>query len=122
MAKADREAAARIGGMHYAIRQIKEKGMEEFEKEVAWRGSANFGLQLSSQEAMNTYKQVYIHVRMCAIITLYDEFDFTPEEIERFNNRYNDKILGLNESYVNWKDYEDILHNEIGVGRIDFEK
>lgn len=37
MAKVDREAIARLDGMDYAKRRIKEIGMEEFEKELEWR-------------------------------------------------------------------------------------
>lgn len=114
MSRLDREAEARMNGMDYALRRIKEIGIEEFEKELEWRGRKNFSVHITSREAINAAEQAYKHIRIAALITLYDEFDFDKKMLDRFNERYNDKMDSLNKGYVNWGDYEDIIVNEIG--------
>lgn len=114
MSRLDREAEARMNGMDYALRRIKEIGIEEFEKELEWRGRKNFSVHITSREAINAAEQAYKHIRIAALITLYDEFDFDKKMLDRFNERYNDKMDSLNKGYVNWGDYENIIVNEIG--------
>lgn len=114
MSRLDREAEARMNGMDYALRRIKEIGIEEFEKELEWRGRKNFSAHITSREAINAAEQAYKHIRIAALITLYDEFDFDKKMLDRFNERYNDKMDSLNKGYVNWGDYENIIVNEIG--------
>ena len=114
MSRLDREAEARMNGMDYALRRIKEIGIEEFEKELEWRGRKNFSVHITSREAINAAEQAYKHIRIAALITLYDEFDFDKAMLDRFNERYNDKMDSLNKGYVNWGDYENIIVNEIG--------
>ena len=114
MSRLDREAEARMNGMDYALRRIKEIGIEEFEKELEWRGRKNFSVHITSREAINAAEQAYKHIRIATLITLYDEFDFDKKMLDRFNERYNDKMDSLNKGYVNWGDYENIIVNEIG--------
>lgn len=114
MSRLDREAEARMNGMDYALRRIKEIGIDEFEKELEWRGRKNYSVHITSREAINAAEQAYKHIRIAALITLYDEFDFDKKMLDRFNERYNDKMDSLNKGYVNWGDYEDIIVNEIG--------
>lgn len=114
MSRLDREAEARMNGMDYALRRIKAIGIEKFEKELEWRGRKNFSVHITSREAINAAEQAYKHIRIAALITLYDEFDFDKVMLDRFNERYNDKMDSLNKGYVNWGDYEDIIVNEIG--------
>lgn len=114
MSRLDREAEARMNGMDYALRRIKAIGIEEFEKELEWRGRKNFSVHITSREAINAAEQAYKHIRIAALITLYDEFDFNKKMLDRFNERYNDKMDSLNKGYVNWGDYENIIVNEIG--------
>lgn len=114
MSRLDREAEARMNGMDYALRRIKEIGIEEFEKELEWRGRKNYSVHITSREAINAAEQAYKHIRIAALITLYDEFDFDKAMLDRFNKRYNDKMDSLNKGYVNWGDYENIIVNEIG--------
>ena len=114
MSRLDREAEARMNGMDYALRRIKAIGIEEFEKELEWRGRKNFSVHITSREAINAAEQAYKHIRIAALITLYDEFDFDKAMLDRFNERYNDKMDSLNKGYANWGDYENIIVNEIG--------
>ena len=114
MSRLDREAEARMNGMDYALRRIKEIGIEEFEKELEWRGRKNYSVHITSREAINAAEQAYKHIRIAALITLHDEFDFDKAMLDRFNERYNDKMDSLNKGYVNWGDYENIIVNEIG--------
>ena len=49
MSKASKEAIARLDGMDYALRRIREKGIEDFEREMQWRNENGISLPLTQQ-------------------------------------------------------------------------
>ena len=49
MSKANKEAIARLDGMDYALRRIREKGIEDFEREMKWRNENGISLPLTQQ-------------------------------------------------------------------------
>lgn len=122
MGKINRDAQTRIDGMTYAVRRIKEIGMEEFEKELAWRGNINLGLQLNPKELLTIADSIIVESRVTAMLVLHDEFDFGRKRIERFNSRFNDKMEGLNKSYVTWGDYLQIMQDELGIKTYDVQR
>lgn len=109
MSKASDLDSARLQGMQYALRRINETGLDEFEKELKWRSSVKIGVNLRPQElleaAHNIQKKLDATMRAMAILTLYDEFDFDQEEVQRFVNRWNLKAECLLENYAEWDDY-----------------
>lgn len=122
MSRIEKEAQIRIDGMEYALRRIKEIGIEEFEKELKWRGNVHFGLQLNPRELLETADSIIVESRVAAMLVLHDEFDFGRKRIERFNSRFNDKMEGLNKSYVTWGEYLQIMHDELGIKSYDVQR
>ena len=114
MARVDKEASARIAGMDYALRRIKEIGIDAFEKELQWRGGKNFSYTVTPQHISKAVGELYKHVRIGVLVCLIDEFDFGKEELHRFNDRYNDKMDSIKKDYAVWGDYESILLEELG--------
>lgn len=114
-----KEAAARIDGMAYAAKRIYEIGKEEFEKELKWRGAHGIGLPVSPEEIRDASSkiedQVYSSFAMCALMAIHDEFDLEREDLQKFIIRFNEKIGGLNGSYVKWDDYTMVLEEETGI-------
>ena len=118
MSKADREGDARLQGMDYALRVIKASGIEAFEKELQWRCNRKIKVSITQQElndASNRIKeQTYDTIRCMALIVLHDEFDFGKKRLQRFNERYNRKVEGLTDNYVDWEDYIRIAEEIMG--------
>ena len=122
MSRADQENLQRIYAMEYAVKRIKEVGLEEFEKELAWRGHTKVGIALSPEEIRKQSDaiQAFVHktVRILAMIVLHDEFGFGHDRLERFNDRFNKKTEGLLDNYVTWDDYAKILEDECKIRNI----
>lgn len=119
MSKADDIAMARIAGMEYAVRRIRETGMEEFEKELRWRNRNRIGMTISPQEiseASDAIKsQTYDTIRIMTLMLLLDKFDFTVEQVEAFNDAWNFRVECLTDNYVEWDDYKQALKDEYGI-------
>lgn len=119
MSKADKESMARISGMEYAVRRIRETSLEEFEKELRWRNRNRIGMTISPQEiseASNAIKaQTYDTIRIMTLMLLLDKFDFTVEQVEAFNDAWNFRVECLTDNYVEWDDYKQALKDEYGI-------
>ena len=119
MSKADKESMARISGMEYAVRRIKDIGLDEFEKELRWRNRNRIGMTISPQEiseASNAIKaQTYDTIRIMTLMLLLDKFDFTVEQAEAFNDAWNFRVECLTDNYVEWDDYKQALKDEYGI-------
>lgn len=109
MSKASDLNRARLQGMAYALNVIREKGIEEFEKELAWRARIQVTAAISPQELLEDQKHIKtgyeMITRIMAINVLHDEFDFDREAVRRFVDRWNVKTECLIENYVSWLDY-----------------
>ena len=119
MSKADKESMARISGMEYAVRRIRETSLEEFEKELRWRNRNRIGMTITPQEiseASNAIKaQTYDTIRIMTLMLLLDKFDFTVEQVEAFNDAWNFRVECLTDNYVEWDDYKQALKDEYGI-------
>ena len=119
MSKAGREAQARLDGMDYALRRIREKGIEDFEREMKWRNGSGISLPLS-QQALNEgswkIKARTLDTVLCmAMLVLHDEFGFGKAKLERFRERFNLKTSCMGDDMVSWGDFRKILAKEVGI-------
>ena len=121
----DKTAEARLGGMDYALRQIKENGVEAFEKELVWRNRNNIDLPISEKDLIRSSdgirKSTLRFVLTMVIAILHDEYDFGTEECNRFRNRFNLRVNCMNDQMVTLDDYADMIKDEldIDVGIVD---
>ena len=111
--------SARIQGMAYALRIIKEKGIEEMEKELRYRNASGISLPIKAEEVNKNYKQIIDQMitltLTAACVTLLDEFEFTFEDLLRFRDHYERKSACIGERYATWQDFLDILKEEAGI-------
>lgn len=110
MSKADKWNEARGDGMYYAVKRIKEVGLEEFEKELKWRNQVGVYTTIEPEEMRKMHQKVitWIQTRVLIIATLvlHDEFGFgKTKRLKQFMKRYNMKMDGLVDDYVHWDDY-----------------
>lgn len=110
---------ARLQGMQYAVRIIKEKGLDEFEKELRFRNRNGIGIPIKAEEVNRNYHKIIDRMitltltASCAV--LLDEFDFTHDDLERFRDRYETKSACIGDNYASWQDFIDILAEEAGI-------
>lgn len=119
MSKANAEAKARIAGMEYALRRIRETSIEEFEREMKWRNENGISLPLTQQtinEGSWKIKARTIDTTLCmAMLVLHDEFGFGKAKLERFRERFNLKTSCMGDDMVSWGDFRKILRDECGI-------
>ena len=115
----NKEAQARLDGMEYAFRRIRDIGLEEFAKELSWRGSVGIAIPVSPEEirnaSANLEDEVYRTLAGCSLMALHDELDLEKEELSRYIQRFNQKMQGLNANYVEWDDYVSVMFKETGI-------
>lgn len=119
MSKASEIADAKLQGMTYALEQIEKIGLEEFKKEMEWRCNHRVSFKFTVQE----FKEALVrmsnwHYETCNVmflLTLWDEYDFSKEDLHRLNNRMSEKMRCLNDKYATWDDYKKILKDETGI-------
>ena len=110
---------ARLQGMQYAVRIIKEKGLEEFEREMKFRNKNEIAIPIKAEEVnRNFFKVIDQMVTLtltasCAV--LLDEFDFSHDDLQRFRDRYEMKSACIGDNYASWQDFIDILAEEAGI-------
>jgi len=54
-------------------------------------------------------------IAIMAATVLFDEFEMTPEEIDRFWRRFTSKTESLMQRFVNWRELQEVLQDEAGL-------
>lgn len=119
MSKLSKEELARYQGANWILDKIKEVGIEEAEKELIMRGARNMPLavkesdlhKFEQSEKSNTIKTMLLFSIYC----MYDEFDLSVEQINKFITRFNSRAESLIRDYVSWKDIQQTMAEETGI-------
>ena len=119
MSRLSKEELARFGGAEWALRLADERGLDGAKAELERRGIKGIPLaakqadldRFCEEEKANTI----ITLMLMAAACLYDEFDFTPEQIDQFLQRFNNKTACLVGGFVNWQELRDALKEETGI-------
>ena len=116
--KADLMMQYRTDGMEYALRIAKEQGIEALEKEVKTRMGTRISLRMTTNEinrATEAIKHMTLDtVSLMMVLTLHDELGFGAKRCKRFLDRFTLKTECLLEDYATWKDYQQIIRDELG--------
>lgn len=106
-------------GMVYALRIVKEKGIEGLEEEIKMRNITRAPIAVPRKaldevvdkiaaQTMDTFLVLTIH-------TLNDEFGFGQKRCQRFTDRFMSKTECLEEGYVVWNDITEVLKRELNL-------
>lgn len=119
MSKLSKEECARYSGAEWLLRLAKEKGLEEAEKELERRGIRNIPLGVKKSDVDNMYVSERANIILCmtliSAVTLYDEFNFNVDELNKFINRFNIKADCLSKDYVTWENLQQNIKEETGI-------
>lgn len=119
MAKIDREAIAKLDGMDYATRRIKQIGMEEWEKELRNRNASGMSLPLDNKaiqkELMKHQSAVLEFSLVLALATLHDEFGFGEKRAKKFRDLYMTGVDYINQGYAYIEDYKEGIKEQLGI-------
>lgn len=111
---------AKFEGMDFALRVVKEKGIEGLEKEIEWRRGSKVGpIRLTREEINQANDAIKIRchdtIMALAVLTLRDEFDFGEVRAKRFMERFNSKTDFLLSGEVTWDDITEVLLEELNI-------
>lgn len=116
--KADLMMQYRTDGMEYALRIVKEKGIEALEKEVKARTWSGISLRITAEEINEASEKIKHMVldtmTIMTVLTLHDEFGFGRKRIQQFLDRFTLKAECILEDYATWEDYQSIIRKELG--------
>ena len=92
MAKMNKDQMRYIEGMERALRIVKDKGVEELEKEVRYRSKTPLPLNVSPEElqeltrlyARETFREEFDHVGVANAMTMVDHMKFPPSMVVDF--------------------------------------
>ena len=121
MGKIDAMMAGRNDGMAYALKIVKEGGVEALEEEIRLRGLQKLSLNVPARELEAAKKQITKRtvdiVCAAACLTLHDEFGFGQQRCMRFLKRFESKTTDMvdTKSGVTLEDYLQAVKDEIGI-------
>ena len=114
-----KEELARREGMSYALKYVKENGIEALENEFKRRGAYNIPIRISDKDLKvftdNAKMMLLDTVLILASMTLHDEFGFGKDRLQRFVKRFNFKAECIGDDYTTWQDQINILKEECGL-------
>ncbi len=106
-------------GMEFALRVVKEKGIEALEQEIKARGIIGYGALVSEKDlkvASEAIKQRTLEtVLICSVCSLMTEFGFGKKRLERFEKGFNEATSFVAEDYCTWQDYIDQIREQVGM-------
>lgn len=115
----NKEELARREGMSYALRLVREKGLEYAEDDLRKRGALNIPVgvdkKVVDEFVEETKMTVLDTVLIMTLVTLHDEFGMGRERLNRFKKRFNLKSECLSGDYETWQGMQDILAEECGM-------
>lgn len=120
MAKVDKKMHEyRMSGAKWMYDLIKEKGMEEAEKELKVRGALFVPMEISANYLNNTVEKIKVNtidtMLIMSVAVLRDEFEFGKQRIGKFIKRFNEKTECLVDDWYTWNDQIQQLKDELGI-------
>ena len=101
------------------LRRIREKGIEEAEKELRWKGFNGCPVRTTDAELKEFSDKVKTHYLMIVLAlsaqTIRDEFGFGKRRIQRFVDRFNLKADCMCMDLVTWDEMLQTLNDEVHI-------
>ena len=118
MGKFDQFMQGRTEGMEFALRLVKDKGIEELEKELKFRRNTGISLNVTRQElnlASEKIKSMTLDTfTLLSIACLYDVFDFDQEKCQKYMDKMAEGANYLVDDLATWDDYAKSVQEELG--------
>ena len=119
MARLSKEEVARYGGANWLLEYAEKHGLEEARKEMERRGATGIPLGVKQTDLDKWCEEqkgnTVATIAIMAATVLFDEFEMTPEEIDRFWRRFTSKTESLMQRFVNWRELQEVLRDEAGL-------
>lgn len=119
MGKLEEYMKGRTEGMEFALRLVKDKGIEELEKEIKFRNRTGISLNVTRQElnaASGRIKEMTLDTfTILGIAALHDAFGFGEKRCQRFMDKMGEGAEYLMNDLATWEDYISAIKEELGM-------
>lgn len=119
MGKLDQYMQGRTEGMELALRIVKDKGIEELEKEIKFRSTSGISLNVTSKEltaASENIKEMMLKTfTVLSIASIHDVFGFGKKRCQKYMDRMNEGVGYLMQDMATWEDYANAIKEQIGI-------
>ena len=118
----DKLLEGHMQGLAYALKIVREGGVEALEKEIKMRGITNIPITVPKSVIDKAIKNIKNQtcdtfcILMCCV--LRDEFGFGHDRLQRVIDRFNLKAECLADEYVTWEDYIQAMKEEVGLDMV----
>ena len=87
---------ARLQGMELAYKIAKERGIEDLEKEIKWRGAHNVSLTVPRQELIMISREIakeeFMLVAVSMAMTITGDMHMPPSITKDYLTKFNDRM------------------------------
>ena len=105
--------------MEFALRLVKDKGIEELEKEIKFRNRTGISLNVTRQElnaASGKIKEMTLDTfTILGVAALHDAFGFGEKRCQRFMDKMGEGAEYLMNDLATWEDYIGAIKEELGM-------
>lgn len=119
MGKISKEEKARMEGIAFAHKIVKERGLEGLEQEMKYRGItlAPIGMEKQTIDAFTERckRAIFSSMTCLALMILRDEYGFGKARGERFMNQFSNKADCLLKNYTSWMDFKETIKEEMDI-------
>lgn len=119
MGKLEEYMKGRTEGMEFALRLVKDKGIEELEKEIKFRNRTGISLNVTRQElnaASGRIKEMTLDTfTILGVAALHDAFGFGEKRCQRFMDKMGEGTEYLMNDLATWEDYIGAIKEELGM-------
>ena len=126
MAKQDKEFYWRMQGMLYALKMVKEGGIEALEKDIKIRNVLSAPIGCSEKQVRELYQiisqNVYTNMLAVMLWTIHDSFGFGKQRLTQLKGNFDKNIEFvtdldyLGQHYVRLQDYALELNQKYDLG------
>ena len=118
MSKLDSYMQGRTEGMEFALRLVKDKGIEELEKEIKFRQRTGISLDVTRQElnaASAKIKDMVLDTyTILSIACLSDLWGVGKKRCQQFMDKMNEGAEYLKNDFATWEDYCKAIEERLG--------
>ena len=118
MGKLDVLMEGRLQGMEFALRLVKDQGIEALEKEIRYRSRNKICLNVTTAElnaASNKIKEQTLDTfTILGIAALHDLFGFGEKRCQRFMDKMDEGARYLADDLATWDDYIKDIKEKLG--------
>lgn len=131
MAKQDKEFYWRMQGLLYALKIVKDGGVEALEKEIRMRNVLPAPMGCDGKQVKELYsimsRNVYINMLTAMMWTVHNSFGFGKKRLEQLREDYNRNVEiitdldYMGQHYIRLQDYAVELNQKYDLG-LDIER